>query len=213
MCSKSRSNLGDLQSSSTLYMAIEKLSPSLRENWWFYVDEQNKDRPDFLMFERWLARMSFVHEGFAFKGNRNDEERRSLKDHQRSIGVNFSAIGTNNSNETSQRCPLADGSHKIWSCQLFKNMSVPDRYNVAKKHKLCFGCLRTNCSIASCQIKECGINGCTKKHNRLLHYEGDADTTINDELQSSVSEKQKQWSSTSVQPKKRCQGNLQLFCK
>ena len=141
------------------------------------------------MFERWLARMSFVHEGFAFKANRNNEERKSLNDHQRSKGVNFSAIGTNNSNETSQRCPLADGSHKIWSCQLFKNMSVPDRYNVAKKHKLCFGCLRTNCSIASCQIKEYGINGCTKKDNRLLHYKCDADTTINDELQSSVSEK------------------------
>ena len=37
---------GDLRSSSTLQVAIEKLPPSLKENWFFFVDERQQERPD-----------------------------------------------------------------------------------------------------------------------------------------------------------------------
>ena len=37
---------GDLRSSATLPIPIEKLPPNLKEKWWFYVDETNEDRPD-----------------------------------------------------------------------------------------------------------------------------------------------------------------------
>ena len=54
---------GDLRSSATLQIAIEKLPPNLKEKWWFYVDKTNEDRPDLL--ENWLSRMSFVYEGIS----------------------------------------------------------------------------------------------------------------------------------------------------
>ena len=38
-------------------------------------------------------------------------------------------------------CPLADGTHKICNCPLFKNMSVNDRYAAVRKQRLCCGCL------------------------------------------------------------------------
>ena len=58
----------DLQSSSTLYMAVDKLSQTLKDKWRFYVDDKVEDWPDLIMFERWLSRVAFVHEGFsAFK--------------------------------------------------------------------------------------------------------------------------------------------------
>ena len=46
-------------------MAVEKLPPILKEKWWFYVDEKDEDWPDLIMFEKWLGRMAFVHEGFS----------------------------------------------------------------------------------------------------------------------------------------------------
>ena len=56
---------------------------------------------------------------------------------------NFSA--SSNVKETKQtqsdHCPLADGTHKIWNCPLFRNMSVNDRYAVVKKQRLFYGCL------------------------------------------------------------------------
>ena len=67
--------IGDLQSSSTLCMAVDKLSQVLKEKWWFYVDDKDEHKPDVIMFKKWLSRISFVHEGFsAFKGERREED-------------------------------------------------------------------------------------------------------------------------------------------
>ena len=84
---------GDLQSSSTLYMAVDKLSQVLKEKWWFYADDKDEDWPDLIMFEKWLSRMEFVHEGFsAFKGEHKEEDRRNTNREKRfSKTSNFSA--------------------------------------------------------------------------------------------------------------------------
>ena len=123
---KEYKQIGDLQSSWTPYMAADKLPQVLKEKWWFYVDDKDEDWPDLIMFEKWLSRMAFVHEGFsAFKGGRKDEDRRSAnRDKRFSKTLNFSA--SSNVKEVKQmhndQCPLADGTHKIWNCPLFRNM-------------------------------------------------------------------------------------------
>ena len=61
---KEYKHIGDLQSSSTLYMAVDKLPQVPKEKWWFYVDDRDEDWPDLIMFERCLSQMAFVHEGF-----------------------------------------------------------------------------------------------------------------------------------------------------
>ena len=65
---KEKRQIGDLQSSSTLYIEEDKLPQDLIEKWWFNADDKNEDGPDLKMFENWLSRIAFVHEGFsAFK--------------------------------------------------------------------------------------------------------------------------------------------------
>ena len=63
---KEYKQIGDLQSSSTLYMAVDKLPQVLKEKWWFYIDDKDEDWPDLILFEKWLSRIAFVHEGFSF---------------------------------------------------------------------------------------------------------------------------------------------------
>ena len=75
----------------------------------------------------------------------------------------------------SDHCPLADGTHKIWNCPLFRNMSVNDRYAAVRKQRLCYGCLGKGHAIKDCKVNACGINGCIKKHNQLLHSENQMD--------------------------------------
>ena len=66
---KEYKQVGDLQSISTLYMAVDKPTQVLKEKWWFYVDHKDEDWPDLIKFEKWLSTIAFVHEGFpAFKG-------------------------------------------------------------------------------------------------------------------------------------------------
>ena len=142
---KEHKHIGDLQSSSTLYLAVDKLPEVFKEKWWFYFDDKDEDWPDLIMFEKWLSLKAFVHEGFsAFKGERKEEDRRNTNREKRfSRTSNFSA--SSNLQETKQtqnnNCPLADGAHKIWNCPIFKNMNVTDRYAAVRKERLCYGCL------------------------------------------------------------------------
>ena len=46
---------------------------------------------------------------------------------------------------------------------------MEDKYSFVKPGKLCFGCLGSNHQIKACRIKRCGIGGCKRKLNRLLH--------------------------------------------
>ena len=66
--------------------------------------------------------------------------------------------------------PLADSTQKIWSCALFRNMSVTDRYAAVRKQRLCYGCLAKGHAI-----KDCKLNAFIKKHNQLLHSENQTD--------------------------------------
>ena len=131
------------------------------------------------MFEKWLSRMAFVHEGFsAFKGGRREEDRRCTnRDKRFSKTSNLSA--SSNVKETKQtqsdHCPLADGTHEIWNCPLFSNLSVNDRYAAARKQRLCYGYLGKGHAIKDCKVNACGINRCIKKQNRLLHSENQTD--------------------------------------
>ena len=131
------------------------------------------------MFEKWLSKIAFVHEGFSvFMGERREEDRRSTNEDKRfSKTSNFSA--SSNVKETKQtqsdHCPLADGTHTIWSCPLFRNMSVNDRYAAVRKQRLCYRCLGEGHAINNCKVNAYGINGCTKKQNRLLHSENQMD--------------------------------------
>ena len=47
-------------------------------------------------------------------------------------------------------------------------MSVTDRYAAVRKQTLCYGSLGKGHAIKD-KVKFCGLNGYTKKHNRLLH--------------------------------------------
>ena len=175
---KEYKHIGDLQSSSTLYMAVDKLPQVLKEKWWFYVDDKDDDWPDLIMFEKWLSRMAFVHEGFSsFKGEQKEDRHNTNREKRFSKTSNFSA--SSNLQETKQmqnnNCPLADGTHKIWNCPIFKKMNVTDRYAAVRKERLCYGCLGKGHAIKDCKVHPCGINGCTKKHNRLLHSENQMD--------------------------------------
>ena len=61
MCSKGHKQIGHLQSSSTLYMAVDKLPQVLKEKWWFYLDDKDEDWLDLITFEKWLSTVAFVH--------------------------------------------------------------------------------------------------------------------------------------------------------
>ena len=93
-------------------MAFDKPPQTLKENWLFYVDDKDKDRPDLTMFEKWLLGMTFVHEKVsAFKGERKEVNMRNTKG-DKTINIRI---------------------HRIWNIPLFKNMNFNNRYVALRK--------------------------------------------------------------------------------
>ena len=70
----------------------------------------------------------------------------------------------------SQACKVCNGQHGIWSCESFKRMTVPKRWEVAKGCKLCFRCLADGHRGEECfKSRVCVLNGCRSYHHRMLH--------------------------------------------
>lgn len=66
-------------------------------------------------------------------------------------------------------CIVCQGSHRLYACEQFLKLSIPDRVEKVKSHTLCFNCL--NSGHKNDEYKWQGCKKCNKKHNTLLHYE------------------------------------------
>jgi len=76
-------------------------------------------------------------------------------------------------------CKACEGAHGIWSCEVFKKMTIPRRWELIKDLKLCFCCLGDDHMSKVCSRKRrCGINQCDMKHNRLLHSDTDGKSRV-----------------------------------
>ena len=131
----------------------------MKEKWFFFVYECQEDRPDLTLLETWLARMAFVYQGIpSTKSERKEDDRPKANKEKRCLrSSNVSA--SSNANETKQmqnnNCPLADDTHKIWSCPIFKNMNVTDSYAGVRKERLYYVCLGKGHAIKDCKVHLC----------------------------------------------------------
>ena len=67
-------------------------------------------------------------------------------------------------------CEYCKKDHPLWRCEEFKKMDVRSRWHTTKQLRVCFCCLRRNHTSDQCtRSKTCGIDGCQRRHNSLLH--------------------------------------------
>jgi hypothetical protein len=65
------------------------------------------------------------------------------------------------------KCVMCNKNHNLYQCQKFLSLSVAQRQNTVKQHKLCENCLRATHKTESCNSGNC--RQCHKRHNSLLH--------------------------------------------
>ena len=67
-------------------------------------------------------------------------------------------------------CDVCGDNHTILNCSKFERMSVPVRWETAKRLNLCYRCLDKGHIGKSCErSRACRLGGCRKLHNKLLH--------------------------------------------
>lgn len=82
----------------------------------------------------------------------------------------FSKKGTSShfSSNQSSTCPMCKGSHPVYACNNFREMTPEQRNKQVKSLKICTNCLRSSSHTSNnCEFGAC--KKCNKKHNTLLH--------------------------------------------
>jgi hypothetical protein len=82
----------------------------------------------------------------------------------------ISAAERNRPKRSGRSCRICDGQHGVWRCPEFLQMTVSERWSLARNLRLCFKCLAVGHSRKSCGWQRgCDASGCTAGHHRLLH--------------------------------------------
>ena len=168
---------GDLCSESVLNSAVRKLPPELKTKWLFYAKGQKDQTANFSKFSEWLNDIAFVHDELLVQFKQSSDKKQSTStDRTKTTGSSISATANETGLSTfisNPKCPIkcvvCGNSHGLWACDAFKKLTPIDRYKRVKENKFCFLCFRGGHAVKDCKMKECGIDGCKRQHNRLLH--------------------------------------------
>jgi hypothetical protein len=115
---------------------------------------------------------------------------------EKSMNQNQKAIG---------RCAFChENKHMdVGDCAKLKNLSVKQLADLVHEHRLCYNCLKRGHTKFECTLIGCSVDGCTRRHHRLLHTyndslvqlthaeQSDAEGTSDEEEQTSETDSQK----------------------
>ncbi|XP_049866070.1 uncharacterized protein LOC126366823 [Pectinophora gossypiella] len=146
-----------------LVRVITDKLPSILKFRWYEKSSRDKKEPDLVCFANFIDTEADYCSQFAppehVDMNDKFKQRAVQKIHTQVIQTDKPVL----------TCPVCDKSHLVQSCDVFKNSDINNRWELAKKYKLCFKCLRVRKWKHSCKIQQCGEQGCRGTHNKLLH--------------------------------------------
>ena len=157
-----------LKNPAVVMQLVRKLPPQTRERWWetLYSLDGTKltesEKPEkFISFVKWQLNMA-------------DERAAVVTDNRKSASTKLSINPEHHTSETFLRdCSVCrDGSHPIWQCAKFRNMSPKDRNCKVIELKLCFKCLKGKHKASECKhVNPKLCRKCSKCHNFMLHVD------------------------------------------
>ena len=158
----------DLKSSTNVESVLRKLPPNMRERWHRNIESKRIVQPTLIQLSDWLDDEASVHSEMIAMNHKEGIATSNSKTNS-SKGKHQSFSSQTDQNPPITKCGLCSEKHPLWACAQFKKLSPKDRYEKVKAFKLCFLCLRGGHPVKDCKLKECGIDGCDKRHNRMLH--------------------------------------------
>lgn len=170
-----------------IHLLITKLDLTTKREWQEHtISKENDILPTFGDMMTFLNNRYQILE--AIKDTNNVHKAHNTKsEHKRSSERTQSYFATQ-----SATCEYCKNSHYIYQCESFKKLPVQQRYETAKKLKLCTNCLRSNHFSRTCKASSC--RHCNKRHNSLLHSEDNAERS----RQNSVDKKENEKPATNI---------------
>ena len=85
--------------------------------------------------------------------------------------ANISEEKQENNREPRPKCLIHDnGKHWTANCRLYQAKAIDEKKNFLKENRACWSCLKPGHRQRTCRMgRECGINGCTRRHHPSIH--------------------------------------------
>lgn len=176
--------LADLLSETNLNIAVQKLPGFLQSKWAMEVQKhENQGRPTLFDLDRWLSEHVRARQHLVYEEPAKYLPPNRRKPPKQDPPMSFSTLHIKgdphpkveeptNKETKSPPCPCCNQAHPLYRCNEFKGKSVPERYEVVKRFKLCFNCLKQGHQVNECSNKtHCQVTNCKRHHHSLLHHE------------------------------------------
>ena len=156
-------------------MIVNRLPADIKRRWFAHIEtaSHRSKLPNLIELNEWLQEESLVQERMKTAATKQFPE---SSDGGKLNSVRSGRYQPKNSTFTNdreirfQKRPLDDGDRPLWKCNKFKKLSVTKRSDAVKQANLCFKCLTGKHRARDCKSKlKCGIDGCERNHNRMLH--------------------------------------------
>ena len=167
----------DVQAAANMQQGMERLPPRIAEGWSRQKIQLKPKKVDLSDLDRWLETEVQVkemayggtsepekpnHEGGKSKANASSSRWQARRQNGRAS--TFATSGGK------LECAVCKGDHQITVSETWKRATVNDRWELAKKHNLCFLCLKRNHRTWRCSSKDpCTVEGCGRRHHPELH--------------------------------------------
>lgn len=153
---------------------LEKLSPHLRSRWCdFACDNEGTAEPEIVMLSRFLMReadralrYTYAPTTSAATAPHKKETRPAITLRKKPNTVYATVEGTEE-----EQCPSCKQNHRLTQCPKYKTMTVDQRWELVKEHKICFKCAQKKHRRITCKARPCGVNQCRRPHHATLHQE------------------------------------------
>lgn len=141
---------------------MEKLPPQIKLNWGMF--KQTVSLVDLSVFNDWLAKYARAASEVTLTVPHSSEQKLNKK--TKAI-IN---IHQETKPQDDNKCPACKSDCKsLASCQHFAQMQLQDKWKMIKRFYICRICLRRHGSRRCLSSQLCGVDGCSYRHNSLLH--------------------------------------------
>ncbi|XP_034179509.2 uncharacterized protein LOC117603975 [Osmia lignaria lignaria] len=150
-----------------IYIVVKKLDKGTRRAW-----ERTLEDEEMPAFQKLLDFLSKQARGDDFdtisfdsnKSNSHFNNHTSKMPNKKRPNQIQSHVGT----QAHFQCPACSQNHAIYTCNKFLQLNPKERFELARRAKLCLNCLRGNHQTNKCYLSGCKT--CNHKHNTLLHF-------------------------------------------
>lgn len=157
-----------LNNPSLLESLVEKLPTSLKLQWG--MRSLNLESANIMNFNCWLQGISSSARMVTTEVPK--QPLNETKSEKKVSGARmFLNVHTDSHDKsTSTYCVVCSSNClSVDQCEIFKSLSLKEKWDIIKSNNMCRTCLKPRHKKQCPQQKECKIDGCTFKHNPLLH--------------------------------------------